>query len=66
MSRRNEFEVAGRKATAKMIKAFRSAMRAQDCKRAQVYLDMLDAPYIARRATVWRLKDQFTLACKRG
>jgi hypothetical protein len=56
-----EFVAAGRKGTAKSIRAFRAAMRSGDCKRAGAFLDMIETGY-ARRSTVYQLKDQFYAA----
>lgn len=61
---RNQFEVAGRKGTAKTIRSFRAAIRAGDCKRAGVYLDIVETGH-ARRATVYQLTDKFYAACRR-
>ncbi len=65
MSRRGEFETAARKSTARSIKSFRAAMRAGDCKRASVYLDIIEMSKVARNRTVHQLEDQFFLSCRR-
>jgi hypothetical protein len=57
----NQFVTAGRKGAADAIRKFRAAMRSGDCKRANVFLSMIEGGH-ARRSTVYRITDQFYAA----